>query len=131
MREDELVRIANTVAEKLIEDAGDDPERWIDLLQHIHKLPNTVLTSAISTLGEISASEPDETFKATVWPMLRKLAELHCRSRDAHWALPEARVEDLEQVRDRLRPAEPAVAFGYLFSSGRLYIDGVSAADGA
>lgn len=130
VRADEPLRLAIAVAEMLIEDVGEDSERWIDLLQQIRKLPNTVLASAVEKLRGITASGPDETFKSTVWPALRKLAERHRQFRDAQWALPESRLEELEQVRDRLRPAEPSVAFGYLFSSGRLYIDGVSAADG-
>lgn len=128
--QDEVVRLVITIAEMLIEDVGDDAERWIALLQHVPKLPSTVLNSAVAQLADIAASGPDESFKSEVWPWLRKLSERHRRMRDAHWALPEARLEELEQVRDRLRPSEPAVAFGHLFSSGRLYIDGVSAADG-
>ena len=47
-----------------------------------------------------------------------------------HWALRELELAPLDRVQDRLRPASHAVFHGDLFSSGRLYIDGVSAAVG-
>ena len=122
--------VTTSTAELLIEDVGDDPQRWVDLIEHIRELPNDVFSSAIATLGELAASGPDEAFQSTVWPVLRKLAASHRQFRDAHWALSEPNLEMLEQVRDQLRPAEPATSFGHLFSSSRLYIDGVSAAEG-
>ena len=126
----ELADVTTSVAEMLIEDVSDDLKRWVDLIEHIGDLPTDLFATAISVLDELAASGPDEAFKCGVWPALQELTESHREFHDANWALPQRSVERLEQVRDLLRPAEPAVAFGHLFSSGLLYIDGVSAADG-
>ncbi len=126
----EFANVTRSIAEMLIEDASNDPQRWVDLAEHMADLPNDLLASAISALDRLAASGSDETFKSRVWPALLELTASHREFRGAEWALPEPSVEAIEQVRDRMRPADPAIAFGYLFSSGLLYIDGVSAADG-
>lgn len=126
----ELSTVTTSVAEMLIEDAGRDPERWVEFIEHLPDLPHDLFSGAVSTLEQLAASGPDETFKSRVWPALQEVIESHRQFHDAWWALPEPSVKALERARDRLKPAGPAVAFGHLFSSGLLYIDGVSAADG-
>ena len=126
----ELADVTTSVAEMLIEDVSDDLNRWVDLIERVGDLPTDLFASAISVLDELAASGPDEAFKSAVWPALQELTDSHRQFHDANWALPQRSVERLEQVRDLLRPAEPAVAFGRLFSSDPPYIDGVSEADG-
>ena len=69
-------------------------------------------------------------FKATVWPKLHAEVGRHREYSDAQWALPESELAPFDHVLDLLRPAEPAVSYGDLFSSGLMYIDGVGARDG-
>ncbi|MCY4517706.1 MAG: hypothetical protein OXB99_10765 [Acidimicrobiaceae bacterium] len=126
----ELADVTTSVAEMLIEDVSDDLNRWVDLIERIGDLPTDLFASAISVLDELAASGPDEAFKCGVWPALKELTDSHRQFHDAKWALPQRSVDRLEQVRDLLRPAEPAVAFGRLFSSDPPYIDGVSEVDG-
>ena len=126
----EYAETVSAVAAMLLDDVSDDLKRWVDLIEHIGDLPTDVFATAISVLDELAASGPDEAFKCGVWPALKELTDTHRQFHDANWALPQRSVERLEQVRDLLRPAEPAVAFGRLFSSDPPYIDGVSEADG-
>ncbi len=126
----ELADVTTSVAEMLIEDVGEDPERWVDLIKHIGDLSNDLLSKATETLKQLATVGPDATFKSRIWPALQELAESHRQFRDTHWALPEPSVEALERVRDQLRPVDPAISSSHLFSSGLLYIDSVSAADG-
>lgn len=115
------------IAEMLIEDVGEDSERWAALIQHLADLPSEVRRKAIAAISRLAAADPDETFKSRVWPLLRSLLGRHS---ETDWALAETDLELLAQAQDRLRPAEPSVSFDHLFSSGLLYIDDVDASDG-
>lgn len=118
------------IAEMLIEDVGEDSERWAALMEHVADLPDEARRKAIAAISRLAAADPDETFKSRMWPLLRNLVDRHRRHSETHWALAETELELLEQAQDRLRPAEPSVSFDHLFSSGLLYIDDVEASDG-
>ena len=118
------------IAAMLIEDVGEDSERWAALIGRITDLPDEARRKAIAAISTLAATDPDEAFKSRMWPLLRDLVARHRRHSQANWALIETELEALEQVQDRLRPAMPAVFHGHLFSSGLLHLDGVGAADG-
>ncbi len=126
----EYADTTTAIAEMLVEDAGEDPERWVALIERFADLPDEARRKAIAGIRRIAATGPDETFKSRIWPLLRDLVASHRRHSETNWALAETELEALEQLQDRLRPAASAVASGQLFSSGLLYIDGVDAADG-
>ncbi|WP_419842602.1 hypothetical protein [Candidatus Poriferisodalis sp.] len=116
----------DSLAPKLIEDAGIDPERWYDVLRHVDRLPVAIRSQAITGLKEQLASAPDEQFASSLWPQLRRVAAEHRQHRNAYWALPDSDLELLEQLRDESLPADPGIAYGHLFTQGASCLDGVS-----
>ena len=126
----EYAETTTAIAEMLIEDVGEDSERWAAVIGRIAELPDEARRKAIAGISRIAATGPDETFKSRMWPLLRDLVSRHRRHSETNWALPETDLESLEQAQDLLRPAAPAVSYGQLFSSGLLQIDGVEAANG-
>ncbi len=126
----EFIETAIAIAEMLVDDVGDDPDRWVKLIVQISEIPPDARGRACETLRRLADAEPDEGFKSKVWPILRETVERHRQFSDAHWALPESELAPLDSALDCLRPAEHAISYGDLFSSRRIYIDGVSAADG-
>lgn len=123
-------RVVASVAESLLEDVGDDPGRWVNLIEHFVNLSDPFRRKAITVLDRLADASPDETFKSRVWPKLRDYVNRHRQYSDAKWALPETELAPLDYVLERLRPAEPTILYGHLFSSGMMYIDGVGAVDG-
>ncbi len=126
----ERAQATSEIATMLIDDAGENPERWIDLIGRVNDLPEEARHGAISALGDLADAGADETFKPKVWPVLQIFVARHRQFHEAKWALPAADLKPFEQAMDGLRPAEPSIFYGDLFSNSLLYIDGVGAADG-
>lgn len=117
------------VAEALIEDVGDDQDRWVSLIEQMTGLPKSALSEIITALGRVVDASPDEEFKTRVWPVLNGLVNRHRQFHHTHWALAEAELAPFDPLLERLRPTAHAVSCGQLFSSGLRFIDGVSALD--
>lgn len=129
----ERSRSVEAISEMLLADVGRDASRWVELLDHSFNLSASLPAASrkvlVETLSRL-ASDLGEAFKSTVWPKLHGLVTDHRRLGDACWALPEAELADLDRLLGLLRPADHAVEHGWLFASGPMLHDGVSAADG-
>ena len=126
----EYAQTTSHIAAMLIDDVGENPERWIDLIGRVNDLPEEARHGAISALRDLADVGADETFKSKVWPALRIFVARHRQFHEAKWALPAADLKPYEQAMDGLRPAEPSISYGDLFSNSLRYIDGVGATDG-
>lgn len=113
----------------LVDHAGTDADRWASLVVRLSDLPAAARADAAGALDQLAADGPTEQFKATLWPVLRERLASHRQFHYTQWALPEAELQPLDQVLERLRPGDPVAAFGHLFSTGLSYIDGVAAVD--
>ena len=126
----EYARMVTSIAEMILEDVGRGADRWVDLLEHIADLPEEMCCRALADLNRLADTHLDEAFRSRVWPKLRALVTHHREHSDANWAYSETELAPFDQVLDRLRPAEPAISYGDLFSSGLTFVDGVGAVDG-
>ena len=127
---DERTQTTTEIAAMLIDDVGGDPERWTDLIGRVGDLPVEARRSTVSVLGDLAAAGADEAFRSRVWPVLKVFVARHRQFRDVKWALPSADLLVFEQIMDDLRPAEPSISSGELFSNSPFHLDGVWAADG-
>ena len=127
---DERTQTTTEIAAMLIDDVGGDPERWTDLIGRVSDLPEDARRSAGAALVDLASAGSNEAFRSTVWPALRDFVAEHHQFHDAKWALPAADLLPFEQAMDGLRPAEPSISYGELFSDSVWHIDGVGAADG-
>ncbi len=116
-------------ATTLLNNVGTDAERWVDLLGKLSNLPTAARVDAAATLGQIASNDPTEQFKTTVWPTLRAILADHRHFSDTWWALPEPELQPLDHLLEHLRPADPAVAYGHLFSSRLLHLDDIAVSD--
>ena len=69
----EYAQTTSEIAAMLIDDVGENPERWTDLIGRVGVLPEEARRSAGSALVDLAAAGADETFKSTVWPALRDI----------------------------------------------------------
>ena len=126
----EYFRMVSSVAEMLLEDADDDAGRWAELVRSATSLPMDARSKMTAALDRVADMGPGESFKSTVWPELSRMVTRHREYSNAEWAFPEAELEVFDSLLERLRPAEPSVVYGRLFSSGLTFVDGVRATDG-
>ena len=126
----ELTEVTRSVATMLLKDLGDDSERWVHLIERADDLPDDARSDLISRLGKLATDGADDLFKSRLWPTLHEFVTRHRQFSDAHWALKESELRELERIRHHLRPPEPEIVFGHLFSAGLMYIDGVRLVDG-
>ena len=126
----EHTQVVASITEMLLEDMGENPDRWVDMIGEIDSLPEETRRRVLAGLNHLADAQPDEEFKSTVWPKLHYLVTHHRRFNDAVWALPEAEIAHCEVLLDLLRPADHAVGYGWLFSADPMVVDGVSAAEG-
>ena len=126
---DEYWSVVDSVGQVLVEDAGRDPDRWATLVERVGDLPLSARRALVGALSEIAASSPAEAFRSTVWPELRQTADRHREFGDTDWALPESELKLFDPLLERLQPARPAIAHGWLFSSNLMMVDGKRWAD--
>ena len=126
---DEYRSVVDSVGKMLVEDAGADPDRWATLVGRIGDLTVDARRALVGALSRIAASDPGEAFKAAVWPDLREVVSDHREHFDAGWALPESELREFDGLLEQLRPAAPASAYAWLFSSNLMMVDGKRWAD--
>ena len=121
--------VVDSVGRMLVEDAGADPDRWVTLVGRIGNLTADTRRALVDVLSKIAASDPGEAFKSAVWPELREAVSVHREHFDADWVLPESELEAFDPLLEQLRPTAPAAAYGWLFSSDFVMVDGRRWAD--
>ena len=126
----EFAETVSAVAAMLLDDVGRDAQRWVDLAVRMGDLPSETRQDAIHRLRGVAESQPDDSLKDSVWPVLRDFVARHRQFSDTEWALPEAELEPLDEVLGLLRPSDTGVSYGYLFSSRGPTIEGVDSAVG-
>ena len=125
----EYASVVDSVGKMLVEDAGTDPDRWATLVGRIGNLTVDARRALVGALSDIAASGPGEAFRSAVWPELREAVSGHREHFDTDWALPESELKLFDPILEFLRPAAPADAYGWLFSSDLVMVDGKRWAD--
>lgn len=93
------------VVTRVLEDVGEQSERWADVLDKMPHLPPTdrgrvsERLSALLDGGALSATE-----RESMWKSLRKLIGVQREYSDADWALPHDEVDRLEELALRVAP---------------------------
>ncbi len=99
----------------VVELAGKDDRRLIELVDLLRSMPKKAFEAAIGLL-ESKARTVDEESRVELWKALRDLARRHRSFRDAKWALPDEAVSRIEQLAAKFEPADPDIFLRLLFS---------------
>jgi hypothetical protein len=102
-------------AELVVELAGRDDRRLIELVDLLRSMPKKAFQAAIGLL-ESKANALDEESRVELWKALRDLARRHRTFGDAKWALPEEAVLLIEHLAAKFEPADPDTLLRLLFS---------------
>lgn len=121
--------VIDSVGQMLVQDAGADSDRWATLVGRIGDLTVDARSALLDALSGIAALDPGETFRTAVWPELRQAVSDQREHFDTDWALPESEIQRFDPLLESLRPAVPAIAYGWLFSSDLMMVEGIRLVD--
>jgi hypothetical protein len=97
-----------------IRHAGNDPERWITLVDAIGHIPKQAFEGAVKALeGVLASITPDARF--VVWDALRKEVNRHRTYAGMDWALPEEALSQLCALIQRFAPTGAVARSTWLF----------------
>ena len=110
------IRTAVSEMERLLLDhAGDDAERWKDVVGLISNLwPDTrqQATMVMAQRADVIKQHPNSV---DLWTGLRTKLNQHRSYPDAKWAIPEAELNPLAAIYNELTPSDPTTAYSWLF----------------
>ena len=112
----EYFQVVTGVVTRLVEDARDDLDRWIKLVEQFPNLTpqdrQTVLDALQRRIGSGDFSEDD---KAKLWESLRSVTAQHRKYSDTEWALQEEELKKLDRVQALVQPSAPIELGAWLF----------------
>jgi hypothetical protein len=88
----------------IIEDAGKDPVRWLDLVGHIEALPSKDRDRLLATFEALDPGSLGDPARQEVWRALVDLGATHRQFPDAGWAMPGDVVDRVEAVAAHFAP---------------------------
>lgn len=107
---------ASSYADLAVAAAGLDVARLSTLIDHLHSLPQPAFDQLLQVLASRPVSDLPEDQRVSIWDHLTKFAIKHRRFSDAKWALPDEVIARIEQVAERLAPADPFYLYQHLFT---------------
>jgi hypothetical protein len=113
----EVDEAAANIVERLLQDVGDDSNRWKALIELIDQVPQQAGEKIAQCLIAIDSATLSAETQLTIWETLRSLINKHKAFPEARWVLPVSMLEQLEVARERYLPAEPEERHSWLFSS--------------
>jgi hypothetical protein len=95
--------------------AGTDASRLTALIDSLPQLDTSTRARAMLAIGTSAKNaSPDAAFQ--LWSKLHDLVQKHLNFRDAAWALPDSQLKPLEELCQRIEPADPIKQIVWLFS---------------
>ena len=102
----------------ILEDAGTNCDRWLQVIKDLSHLHPTVRAEAIASLTQrAEQGHFAESERERLWSELRELAADHREYSDAQWALPSDQVDELEHLRDLFTPVDVGHRYLWLFAN--------------
>lgn len=106
------------ILDRLLEDVGREPGRWLDLVEHLDSLPPEQRVQLCGALAAaIAGGQLGVEDQARLWEKLRAFVAKHRQYSDAQWALPTTVVEEIDQLVTRIAPIDPVSRLAWLFAN--------------
>jgi hypothetical protein len=106
----------SAVAQALIEDASSEPRRWLDIVEHLARLPPPERASAVEHLRDLARSdEPIQQDRESIWNALDKMVRHHRSFPEADWSLPDEELDGIAGVAEVFTPSDPIRSQAWLF----------------
>lgn len=110
----EIWEMTSAVIQRLLEDATQAPERWIDLVDRLDDFPPAERAAALDQLREFAAKNSAADLRGRLWNELDQMVRRHRKFESAEWALPVEELNQVAQVADAFKPPDPVAAHSWL-----------------
>jgi hypothetical protein len=112
----DFVEQVQACGDRLVEMAGNDTERWTDIVNHIAALPPVSKKAALSKMVALDLSMIGSDNRKTLADNLRLQIHRHRAYSEASWSLPNEDVVALEDALDRIEPDDLVARSTWLFA---------------
>lgn len=112
----ESLAFMTATAERVINQAGTDPQRWKTVFEHIGSFPYTVHDRLLEAATKFAESEVPDLDRSAVAEELAEQINRHRHFEEAGWALPKAILEQLDAIHSKLKPQSVALQNAWLFA---------------
>jgi transcriptional regulator with XRE-family HTH domain len=119
-------RGTRALTDRLIANAGTDPKRWVELIQHLGSVPADIRAAACSKLSATAAEISDDQARNEIWSGLRNFISHHRSFPDTDWALPAEEINRVEGIYEQFRPSDPVLQRSWLFRNGVSLLSGLN-----
>jgi hypothetical protein len=123
----EVREASRAIIERLVSDAGSDPQKWTELLDQMNHLPFRDQIIAGLEAVDFRATAGDDP---RIWHRLRDLIANHRRFPRANWVMPATALDRLEAVAMSIEPTDDVERIGWLFSDKAMIPHDVSSVSG-
>lgn len=101
------------IATRLLQDVGQDPARWQQVLKRINNLPDPKVV--VAQLADLEPRVRDAKDRAQFWETLRGVLSHHRQFPDAKWSLSPDDLDALEEIYHHFAPNDPIARIAWLF----------------
>lgn len=112
-----VAKAADQLGEWLLEDAGADVGRWIELIDRFSDLSPPLRKTLLKSLSAVALHLPDDSSRLELQSALRRFIHHHRQYADVQWALPESELAGLEEIYITLTPNDPVRKVVWIFES--------------
>lgn len=126
---DDIDRRTTDIANLLLADLEDDPDRHLALIGKIAHLPPEPRTRFTARLTALAGRLDDDVARALLRDALRGLAAHHREYADTAWALPDEELTAIEAAAAALEPRDPVRNWAWLFASDWIELGDVGRRD--
>lgn len=123
----ELIDFTALMVERLLEDVGTSPGRWIELFEKLSDLPPSDRARIRERLrNDVETQMLSDEGRDSLWDSLRSLVSMHRTYSDSQWAMSADEVDQIEQVANLLEPTDAIGSHAWLFREHRPDLPDVS-----
>ena len=112
----ESMAFITATAERVIQHAGQNSERWCDVLEQLGQFPYTTRDRFVQSFREFADAEIADDDRRRLSKILSEQINRHRHFHEAGWSIPEDVLVELEAVLDKLQPRSVVLRHAWLFA---------------
>ena len=100
----EHIESISAIVDKILKNVGKDGKKWAEVMEHYSDLPPQEREKILRELSSLVYLIDDS--QLGLWNKLREILSDHRSFPNAEWSLPEKELREIEEIYDKLEPAD-------------------------
>ena len=109
----EHIESISAIVDKILKNVGKDGKKWTGIMEHYSDLPPQEREKILRELS--SSVDLIDDSQLGLWNKLREMLSDHRSFPNAEWSLPEKELREIEEIYDKLEPADIIKRYLWLF----------------